>query len=144
MLNQDKEHIEILTKKYEVVKYLSDSFAQRAKLYQIANGVEKSIIRDATIKRFEWLCLYLFPFMQLYLRWIIGLSHDEPKNVVREFLRVEVLNQKQVEILLDMIDKNFLLMQQDFDEELFDRVADYCFDYSTVATQVVNKLFPRL
>lgn len=73
-------------------------------LQEIIAKRETIIIRDATIKRFEYTFEVLWKTLKIFLAEQKGLDVYSPKSVFREARNAELINDKETEKCLKMVD----------------------------------------
>ncbi len=75
------------------------------RLNEVLSEKDKSdILRDSTIKRFEFCFELCWKVSKVYLRDVLGQDFFSPKEVFRGLLKNQLLNEKDVELLLQMTD----------------------------------------
>lgn len=86
-----------------------------------------TIVRDATIQRFEYTFDLAWKSLRLFLKEAHGIICNSPKSCFREGFRVELYDEKLTELLLQMTDdRNETVHTYDENraEEIFQRIKD--------------------
>lgn len=84
------------------------------------------IIRDSVIKRFEYAYELCWKTVKLFLRTNKGLDVFSPKDCFRELRNVEVVSDKETEILLQMVnDRNEIIhtYNEKYANELYNEIS---------------------
>jgi nucleotidyltransferase substrate binding protein (TIGR01987 family) len=64
----------------------------------------EELLRDSVIKRFEYSVDTVWKFLKEYIKKKYGVELASPKPVLRECFRNKLLNEKEIELALKMID----------------------------------------
>jgi len=63
------------------------------------------IVRDASIQRFEYSFEAVWKAAKQYLKEVEGLDISSPKGVIRACFQIQILDEKQTELALEMVEK---------------------------------------
>jgi len=97
-------------------------------LTQILKEPYSTIVRDATIQRFEYTFESFWKFLREYLREHEGLICNSPKSCFREALSVGLLAEEQAMACLQMSDDRNLTSHtyiESLAEQIFHRIRDH-------------------
>jgi nucleotidyltransferase substrate binding protein (TIGR01987 family) len=98
-----------------------------------------TIVRDASIQRFEFTVEAFWKALQNYLLVKEGVEVNSPKQVIRNCFKVGLLNEEQTILGLKMIDDRNLTVHN-YDEDVAQQIFDHLRDY----TQLIHFLLYQL
>lgn len=102
-----------------------------------------TIIRDASIKRFEYSFDIFWKFIKDYLRVREGTECTSPKSCFREAFKVGILSEEETVKTLEMTDDRDLSTHT-YDEEalveIYQQIKDYWYLMDKVCRRVVDRL----
>jgi nucleotidyltransferase substrate binding protein (TIGR01987 family) len=97
-------------------------------LKEILEEPYSTIIRDASIKRFEYSFDIFWKFVKDYLRVQEGIECASPKSCFREAFKVGILSEEETVKALEMTDDRNLsthIYDEEAVEEIYRQVGDY-------------------
>ena len=115
MLDFEKKYLESLEKKYSILLKDFSEFNDFTSVYQNNKKTQK----EAFLKLFISLKQSFISYLYLYLKWVVGLPHDEPKNMCRELFRCGIITKFEVEYLIEFfgeMDNNLINLISDKSE----------------------------
>lgn len=89
---------------------------------------KNTIVRDASIQRFEFSVEVIWKMAQAYLRLKEGLDLASPKQVFRSCFNLGLLNEQQTKTSLNMIDDRNLTVHtynEELSEKIFNNIKKY-------------------
>ena len=96
-------------------------------------------IQDATIQRFEYTTEAVWKCLQAYLKESEGIVSASPKSCMREAKRIGLLNDKEAECALEMIDARNLTSHTYHKE-----VADLLFKQLPMFEELMVKILEKI
>ncbi|MCK4650857.1 HI0074 family nucleotidyltransferase substrate-binding subunit [Candidatus Babeliales bacterium] len=87
------------------------------------------ILRDSLIQRFEYSVDTVWKYIKEYLFKKRGIDLSHPKPVFRECLRSKLANEKEVSLLIDMIDDRNITShayKENVAKKISEKVQEYC------------------
>ena len=102
-----------------------------------------TIVRDATIQRFEYTFESLWKTLKEYLREQEGIVCNSPKSCFREALSVGLLNEGQTLMCLEMTDDRNLTSHT-YLEEVAEKIYRKIKDYYRLMKSIFNKIKDRI
>lgn len=102
-----------------------------------------NIVRDASIKRFEFTSEAVWKLAQLYLREREGLEFNSPKMVFRGLFQTSILNEAQTQLTLEMIDERSLSMQS-YNEALAQKIYPHMQKYRDVMETIITSIAAKI
>ena len=113
----------------ETLKLRSETAIKALKtLEEIVEEPYSTIVRDASIKRFEYSFDIFWKFIKDYLRVQEGIECASPKSCYREAFKVGILSEEETAKVLEMADDRNLsthTYNEEAIEEIYQRVRDY-------------------
>jgi len=79
------------------------------------------IVRDASIQRFEYSFEAVWKAAKQYLKEVEGLDISSPKGVIRACFQIQILDEKQTELALEMVDDRNLTSHT-YNEAVSDKI----------------------
>ena len=98
------------------------------------------VVRDAVIQRFEYTFELLWKTIKAYLKEKEGIICNSPKSCFRELFSLNLIKQKETEILLEMTDKRNLTSHtyiETIAQEIYSRIIK---EYFVLMKSVMKKL----
>ncbi|MCX8143110.1 MAG: nucleotidyltransferase substrate binding protein [Bacteroidia bacterium] len=112
---------------------LTDILQQRKK------SVDKDILRDATIQRFEYNADVFWKLLKVFLFHQHGMACQSPKSCIREAFNNGLVNEQECALLLEMMDdRNLTSHTYHFD--LFEKIFIKIIDYEKIMREVLNRI----
>ena len=113
----------------EKLKLRSETAIKALKtLAEIVDEPYSTIVRDASIKRFEYSFDIFWKLIKDYLRVQEGIECASPKSCFREAFKVGILSEEETVKALEMTDERNLsthTYDEEAIEEIYQRVRDY-------------------
>ena len=113
----------------EKLKLRSETAIKALKtLEEIVEEPYSTIVRDASIKRFEYSFDIFWKFIKDYLRVQEGIECASPKSCFREAFKVGILSEEETVKVLEMTDDRNLsthTYDEEAIEEIYQQVRDY-------------------
>jgi nucleotidyltransferase substrate binding protein (TIGR01987 family) len=104
---------------------------------------EKSdIIRDSTIKRFEYCFELCWKTAKVYLRNILGIDIFSPKECFKELRKHRLVSDEETEVLLQMTNERNEIIHtynEKFADKLYEKIATKYFNLIKVIYQALEK-----
>ena len=100
------------------------------------------VIRDATIKRFEYTVDTSWKFLKEYLKTSRGIIVNSPKDSFREIFSQGFISEEETKELLDMTDsrnETAHTYKEELAQEIYEKIKNYAFLMSKVLTKIVDK-----
>src|SRR5271157_1473843 len=105
--------------------------------------IVRTIVRDTTIKRFEYSFDIFWKFIKDYLRVQEGIECASPKSCFREAFKVGILSEEETVEVLEMTDDRNLsthTYDEKAVEEIYQQVGDYWKFMDELSRRLVNKM----
>lgn len=102
-----------------------------------------TIIRDASIKRFEYSFDIFWKFIKDYLRVREGIECASPKSCFREAFKAGILSEEETVKTLEMTDDRNLsthTYDEEAVEEIYHQIKDYWYLMDKVCRRVVERV----
>jgi nucleotidyltransferase substrate binding protein (TIGR01987 family) len=113
----------------EKLKFRSETAIKALKtLGEIVGEPYSTIVRDASIKRFEYSFDIFWKLIKDYLRVQEGIECSSPKSCFREAFKVGILSEEETVKILEMTDDRNLsthTYDEEAIEEIYQQVRDY-------------------
>ena len=100
------------------------------------------VIRDATIKRFEYTVDTFWKILKEYLKVSRGITVNSPKDSFREIFSQGFTSEEETKELLDMTDsrnETAHTYKEDLAQEIYEKIKGYAFLMDKVLTKIVDK-----
>ena len=128
----------------EKLKLRAESATKALKtLKEITDEPYSTIIRDASIKRFEYSFVIFWKFIKDYLRVREGIECASPKSCFREAFKVGILSEEETVKTLEMTDDRNLsthTYDEEAVEEIYHQIRDYWVLMDRVCRRVVEAI----
>ncbi len=128
----------------EKLKLRAESATKALKtLHEITEEPYSTIIRDASIKRFEYSFDIFWKFIKDYLRVREGIECASPKSCFREAFKVGILSEEETVKTLEMTDDRNLsthTYDEEAVEEIYHQIRDYWVLMDRVCRRVVEAI----
>ncbi|MCH7517154.1 MAG: nucleotidyltransferase substrate binding protein [Bacteroidetes bacterium] len=92
------------------------------------NGVELHTIKNRQIQKFEYCIELCWKIIKVFLNTVHGVDAVSPKSTIKEFYRVDLVNEQEYELLNEMLDdRNRLshIYNELFFEDIYLKLNDY-------------------
>jgi nucleotidyltransferase substrate binding protein (TIGR01987 family) len=113
----------------EKLKFRSETAIKALKtLEEIVDEPYSTIVRDASIKRFEYSFDIFWKVIKDYLRVKEGIECASPKSCFREAFKVGIISEEETVKVLEMTDDRNLsthMYDEEAIEEIYQQVRDY-------------------
>jgi len=118
---------------------LNDAQKALATLKEISKEPYSIIIRDATIKRFEYTFDTLWKFLKEYLKIQKGVIVNFPKDCFREILPLGICSEDEVRMLLEMTDSRNETVHT-YKQEVANKIYPKIKGYAELMDKVLSKV----
>ena len=91
-------------------------------------GIELDTIKNGQIQRFEYCIELCWKTMKVFLNTAHGVDAVSPKSTIKEFYRVDLVNEQEYELLTEMLDDRSRLSHiynESFFEDIYLKLNDY-------------------
>lgn len=112
-------------------------------LEEIIEEPYSTIIRDASIKRFEYSFDIFWKFIKDYLRVKEGIECTSPKSCFREAFRTGILSEEETVKILEMTDDRNLsthTYDEEAVEEIYQQIKDYWYLMDKVCRRIIERV----
>jgi nucleotidyltransferase substrate binding protein (TIGR01987 family) len=117
-----------------------DSFGRAlTSLEEILKEKENTIVRDATIQRFEYTFEAMWKALKFYLLNAEGQNCNSPKQCIRTAGKVGILTAEETETALKLVDDRNMTTHTYIEAvaiEIFEKIPDYC----KIMKKIYNKI----
>lgn len=100
--------------------------------------VERKILRDSTIQRFEYSVDTLWKYLKEYLLQIKGITQNSPKPIFRNCLQANLATEKDVEKLIEMVDDRNLTTHT-YKEDLANTISEHIPAYLNLMEKLLQE-----
>ena len=118
---------------------LNDTQNSLNTLKEILKEPYSVIVRDATIKRFEYTFDTLWKFLKEYLKVNKGISVNSPKDCFREIFSQGFTSEEETEKLLEMTDSRNETVHT-YKQEVANKIYPKIKDYTELMDKVLGKV----
>lgn len=126
-----------ITSLKEIIK-LTDQKKQILTLEFIDPEVERKILRDSTIQRFEYSVDTLWKYLKEYLLQIKGITQNSPKPVFRSCLQANLVSAQETEKLMEMVDDRNLTTHT-YKEDLANTISEHIPTYLNLMEKLLQE-----
>jgi len=91
-------------------------------------GVELDTIKNGQIQKFEYCIELCWKTIKVFLNTVHGVDAVSPKSTIKEFYRVDLVNEQEYELITEMLDdRNRLshIYNELFFEDIYLKLNDY-------------------
>ena len=102
-------------------------------------GVELDTIKNGQIQKFEYCIVLCWKIIKVFLNTVHGVDAVSPKSTIKEFYRVDLVNEQEYELITEMLDdRNRLshIYNELFFKDIYLKLNDYLV--------VMNKVSERM
>ena len=124
-----------------VQKYDDASKALKT-LSEILQEKYSTTIQDAAIQRFEYTTEAIWKCLQVYLKESEGIISASPKSCMREAKRIGLLNDREGECALEMIDARNMTSHT-YHKEVADLLYKRLPIFEELMVKILNKIEPK-
>jgi nucleotidyltransferase substrate binding protein (TIGR01987 family) len=128
----------------EKLKFRAETATKALKtLKEITEEPYSTIVRDASIKRFEYSFDIFWKFIKDYLRVREGIECASPKSCFREAFKVGILSEEETVKVLEMTDDRNLsahTYDEEAVEEIYKQIGNYWKLMNEICKRVVEKV----
>lgn len=124
----------------EKLKLRSETAIKALKtLEEIVDEPYSTIIRDASIKRFEYSFDIFWKVIKDYLRVKEGIECSSPKSCFREAFKVGIISEEETVKVLEMTDDRNLSTHT-YDEEAIEEIYQHVRDYWKLMDDICRRI----
>ena len=124
-----------------VQKY-DDALKALKTLSEILQEKYSTTIQDAAIQRFEYTTEAIWKCLQVYLKESEGIISASPKSCMREAKRIGLLNDRETECALEMIDARNMTSHT-YHKEVADLLYKQLPIFEELMVIILNKIEPK-